>query len=59
MSSAWKQTASFWEEQCVLLDTEPHIFFPLPFQRNPLTCIQVSELGLIQVEFPMGFFLIF
>lgn len=34
-------------------------FFPLPFQWKCLTCIQVSELGLIQVEFPIGFVLLF
>lgn len=34
MSSAWKRTASFWEEQRVLLDTEPHVFFHFHFSET-------------------------
>lgn len=34
MSSAWKQTASFWEQQRVLLDTELCIFFHFHFSET-------------------------
>lgn len=58
VSSAWKQTAAFWEDG-VFCWTQSNTFFLLPFQGNTLTCIQISELSLIQMAFPIGFVLSF